>query len=111
MLVKIPPAVAVVAAVSITLTSINAIFFISLNIFLRKSGAKVGIMFKSVMFAHTKLTKFNDYCTKTGANVQNLCLRFTVYGLQMITPCADLVQKEIAIIEWLASKSSVNCKL
>jgi hypothetical protein len=37
-----PPAVAVEAAPSITLVSKIAIFFISLNIFLLKSAAKVG---------------------------------------------------------------------
>jgi integral membrane sensor domain MASE1 len=65
-----PPAVAVVAAASITLVSITKIFFISLNIFLRKSGAKVYLLFKYLLFAHTKLTKFNGICTKTCTNVQ-----------------------------------------
>jgi hypothetical protein len=65
-----PPAVALVAAASITPASIVLKLFISFKHLLRKSGAKVYLLFKYLLFAHTKLTKFNDVCTKTCTNVQ-----------------------------------------
>jgi len=48
----------------------HCVIFISLNIFLLKSAAKVNLFNEFFLFADTKLTKFNGICTETCTNVQ-----------------------------------------